>query len=334
MNHDERFMPVINLALIILLLNKGIALLMASIHPLVLVDGSSYLYRAFHALPPLNTSKGQPTGAIKGVINMLRSLQKTYSSSVIVVIFDAKGKTFRDDMFPAYKANRSAMPDDLRPQVEPIHEIVRAMGLPLLAVAGVEADDVIGTLAEQASKQAIPVVVSTGDKDMAQLVNQHVTLVNTMTNTVMDEAGVLEKFGIPAHYIIDYLALMGDKVDNIPGVAGVGEKTALGLIQHLGGVEEIYQQLDQVVNVPVRGAKKLAEKLAANEDEARLSYQLATIKLDVALETTALSLYQGELSSAENIERLHELFSEYEFKTWIKETAAGKHTENQTSSDE
>ena len=327
-------MPVINLALIILLLNKGIAPLMASIQPLVLVDGSSYLYRAFHALPPLNTSKGQPTGAIKGVINMLRSLQKTYSSSVIVVIFDAKGKTFRDDMFPAYKANRSAMPDDLRPQVEPIHEIVRAMGLPLLAVAGVEADDVIGTLAEQASEQAIPVVVSTGDKDMAQLVNQHVTLVNTMTNTVMDEAGVLEKFGIPAHYIIDYLALMGDKVDNIPGVAGVGEKTALGLIQHLGGVEEIYQQLDQVVNVPVRGAKKLAEKLAANEDEARLSYQLATIKLDVALETTALSLYQGELSNAENIERLHELFSEYEFKTWIKETAAGKHTENQTSSDE
>ena len=307
---------------------------MASIHPLVLVDGSSYLYRAFHALPPLNTSKGHPTGAIKGVISMLRSLKKTYSKSVIVVIFDAKGKTFRDDMFPAYKANRSAMPDDLRPQVEPIHEIVRAMGLPLLAVAGVEADDVIGTLAQQATEQAIPVVVSTGDKDMAQLVNQHVTLVNTMTNTVMDEAGVVEKFGIPAHYIIDYLALMGDKVDNIPGVAGVGEKTALGLIKHLGGIDEIYQKLDQVDNVPVRGAKKLAEKLATNEDEARLSYQLATIKCDVALETSALSLYQGELSSAENVERLYELFSEYEFKTWMREAAAVADPTNQPSTDE
>ena len=295
---------------------------MTSTQPLVLVDGSSYLYRAFHALPPLNNSKGQPTGAIKGVINMLRSLQRSYSGSVIVVIFDAKGKTFRDDMFPAYKANRSAMPDDLRPQVEPIHEIVRAMGLPLLAIKGVEADDVIGTLAQQASELAIPVVVSTGDKDMAQLVNRHVTLVNTMTNTVMNEAGVVEKFGIPACYIIDYLALMGDKVDNIPGVAGVGEKTALGLIQTLGGIDEIYQQLDEVVNVPVRGAKKLAEKLALNEQDARLSYQLATIKLDVVLETDAMSLQQGNLSIPEDVERLHELFTEYEFKTWIKQTAS------------
>ena len=299
---------------------KGIASLMASIQPLVLVDGSSYLYRAFHALPPLKNAKGLPTGAIKGVINMLRSLQKTYTDSVIVVIFDAKGKTFRDDMYPAYKANRSAMPEDLRPQVAPIHEIVKAMGLPLLAVAGVEADDVIGTLAHQASEQAIPVVVSTGDKDMAQLVNPHVTLVNTMTNTLMDEAGVVEKFGIPANHIIDYLALMGDKVDNIPGVAGVGEKTALGLIQALGGIDEIYQKLDQVADVPVRGAKKLAEKLVAHEEDARLSYRLATIKLNVALEADALELHQGELSKAQDVERLHELFTEYEFKTWIKET--------------
>ena len=293
---------------------------MAANDPLVLVDGSSYLYRAFHALPPLITSKGMPTGAIKGVINMLRRLQKDYPDSVITVIFDAKGKTFRDEIYTAYKANRAAMPDDLRPQVAPIHQIVEAMGLPLLVVDGVEADDVIGTLAEQATQKSIPVVISTGDKDMAQLVNEHVSLVNTMTELSMDPQGVVDKFGIPAKYIIDYLALMGDKVDNIPGVPGVGEKTALGLIQTLGSIEDIYNKLDQVADVPVRGAKKLAEKLAAHEAEARLSYTLATIKLDVELDVTAETLYNNELSSPPNTERLNELFNEFEFKSWAAQS--------------
>ncbi|MDA8963013.1 DNA polymerase I [Pseudomonadales bacterium] len=293
---------------------------MAANDPLVLVDGSSYLYRAFHALPPLITSKGVPTGAIKGVINMLRRLQKDYPSSVITVIFDAKGKTFRDEIYTDYKANRAAMPDDLRPQVAPIHQIVEAMGLPLLVVDGVEADDVIGTLAEQATQKSIPVVISTGDKDMAQLVNEHVSLVNTMTELSMDPQGVVDKFGIPAKYIIDYLALMGDKVDNIPGVPGVGEKTALGLIQTLGSIDDIYNKLDQVADVPVRGAKKLAEKLAAHEAEARLSYTLATIKLDVELDVTAETLYNSELSSPPNNERLNELYNEYEFKSWAAQS--------------
>ena len=164
--------------------------------PIVLVDGSSYLYRAYHALPPLTNSKGRPTGAVKGVINMLRSLVKSYPGSLIVVIFDAKGKTFRDDIYPQYKANRPPMPDDMRPQVEPIHQIIQARGFPLIVIDGVEADDVIGTYAQEATALEIPVVVSTGDKDMAQLVNDHVTLVNTMTNTVMDPTGVVEKFGI------------------------------------------------------------------------------------------------------------------------------------------
>ncbi|MFQ3228368.1 MAG: DNA polymerase-1, partial [Porticoccaceae bacterium] len=199
--------------------------------PLVLVDGSSYLYRAYHALPPLTNSKGMPTGAVKGVINMMRRLQKDYPQSTLVVVFDAKGKTFRDDMYSEYKANRPPMPDDLRLQIEPIHQIIQAMGLPMLIIDGVEADDVIGTLAVQATLAKQPVVVSTGDKDIAQLVNEYITLVNTMTNTVLDREGVIEKFGIPPELIIDYLALLGDKSDNIPGVPGVGEKTALGLLQ-------------------------------------------------------------------------------------------------------
>lgn len=287
--------------------------------PVVLVDGSSYLYRAFHALPPLNNSKGQPTGAVKGVINMLRSLQKAYPSSPIVVIFDAKGKTFRDDIYPEYKANRPPMPDDLRPQVQPIHDIVKAMGLPLLVIEGVEADDVIGTYAKQATEAGVPVLVSTGDKDMAQLVNQHVTLVNTMTNTVMDEAGVQEKFGIPPSLIIDFLALMGDKVDNIPGVPGVGEKTALGLLQHIGGLDDIYANIDAVAEVPVRGAKKLGDKLLAEKANAELSYELATIKTDCELPLAITDLKNGE---ADN-EALLALFVEQEFKTWVEEIQRG-----------
>jgi len=287
--------------------------------PLVLVDGSSYLYRAFHALPPLTNSKGQATGAVKGVINMLRRMDRDYPGSIVVVIFDAKGKTFRDDIYPEYKAHRPPMPDELRTQIEPIHNIIRAMGLPMLIIDGVEADDVIGTLARQATEQNVDVVVSTGDKDMAQLVTEHVTLVNTMTNTVMDRAGVVDKFGIPAELIIDYLALMGDKVDNIPGVPGVGEKTALGLLQNLGSLDDIYENLEAVRELGFRGAKKMPEKLAEHKDSAYLSYELATIKTDVALEQGPKDFAM----SAEDKNALLELFKDMEFKTWIKDIEEG-----------
>ena len=259
-----------------------------------------------------------PTGAVKGVINMLRRLQKDYPTSPIVVIFDAKGKTFRDDIYAEYKANRPSMPDDMRPQVQPIHDIVRAMGLPLLVIEGVEADDVIGTYCAQAVAAGIEVVVSTGDKDMAQLVNSHVTLVNTMTDLVMDPAGVVEKFGIPASLIIDYLALMGDKVDNIPGVPGVGEKTALGLLQGLGGLDDIYAQLDKVAELSFRGAKTMAAKLLEHKDKAYLSYELATIKLDVDL-PQALSELQNK---APDSTALRSLFEMLEFKSWVAELEA------------
>lgn len=283
--------------------------------PLILVDGSSYLYRAFHALPPLMNSKGKPTGAVKGVINMMRRMDKDYPGSTVVVIFDAKGKTFRDDIYPEYKAQRPPMPDDLRCQIQPIHDIIRAMGLPLLIIDGVEADDVIGTLADQATQQGIDVVISTGDKDMAQLVSEHVTLDNTMTNTKMDIAGVEEKFGIPPNLIIDFLALMGDKVDNIPGVPGVGGKTALGLLQNLGGLDAIYGDLEAVRGLEFRGAKKMPERLAEHKNSAYLSYLLATIKTDVELEFGPADFKHSEVEEAV----LLELFKELEFKTWVKE---------------
>ncbi|WP_028886193.1 DNA polymerase I [Teredinibacter turnerae] len=286
-----------------------------STKPLILVDGSSYLYRAFHALPPLTTSKGQPTGAIKGVVNMLRRLEKDYPESPIAVVFDAKGKTFRDDMYKDYKANRPPMPDDLRSQVEPLHELIRAMGLPLLIVEGVEADDVIGTLAREGTEKGLPVVVSTGDKDMAQLVNEHITLVNTMTDTVMDIDGVKAKFGIPPELIIDYLALMGDKVDNIPGVPGVGEKTALALLQNLGGLNDIYTRLDEIASLSFRGSKSMAKKLEENRDNAYLSYELATIKTDVPLELPIEELKPVPADKA----GLMNWYQELEFKGWIAE---------------
>jgi len=283
--------------------------------PVILVDGSSYLYRAYHALPPLTNSKGQATGAVKGVINMIRRLIKDYPDSPVAVIFDAKGKTFRDDIYPEYKANRPPMPDDLREQIQPIHQIIEAMGLPLIVVDGVEADDVIGTYAAQASKQGRQVVVSTGDKDMAQLVNQHVTLINTMNDTVLDVEGVKEKFGIPPELIIDFLALMGDKVDNIPGVAGVGEKTALALLQGLGGLDDIYRQLEKVPELEFRGAKKMPEKLAAERDKAYLSYTLATIKTDLDLDVAIEDL----ANNAEQKELLLTYFEGLEFKSWVEE---------------
>ncbi|GAB3370256.1 DNA polymerase I [Spongiibacter taiwanensis] len=288
--------------------------------PLVLVDGSSYLYRAFHAMfkADLRNSAGQPTGAVRGVISMLRRLQKDYPDSPIAVVFDAKGKTFRDEMFEQYKAQRPPMPDDLRLQVQPINDIIDAMGLPRLVIDGVEADDVIGTLAAQAGSER-PVIVSTGDKDMAQLVNAHVTLVNTMTETVLDERGVEEKFGLPPRLIIDYLALMGDKVDNIPGVPGVGEKTALALLQGLGSLEEIYANLDKVAELEVRGAKSLGKKLADNREMAELSYKLATIKCDVELELDLAAL----TPTPPDNDKLLALFQEMEFKSWIEELSGG-----------
>ena len=284
--------------------------------PLVLVDGSSYLYRAFHALPPLTTSKGMPTGAVKGVLNMLKSLRRQYPDSLFAVVFDAKGGTFRDEMFAEYKANRPSMPDDLRVQVEPLHASVRALGYPLLCVEGVEADDVIGTLARSSAAAGRPVIISTGDKDMAQLVDGHITLVNTMTGTVLDVPGVHEKFGVGPEHIIDFLALMGDKVDNIPGVPGVGEKTAVGLLTGIGGgLRELYENLDKVPGLAIRGAKTLPAKLEEHRDAAFLSYELATIKIDVPLEVEVDELVCGEPDR----DALLELYTEMEFKSWIDE---------------
>ncbi|WP_434986196.1 DNA polymerase I [Pseudomonas protegens] len=284
--------------------------------PLVLVDGSSYLYRAFHALPPLTTSKGLPTGAVKGVLNMLKSLRKQYPDSPFAVVFDAKGGTFRDDMYAEYKANRPSMPDDMRVQIEPLHASVIALGFPLLCVEGVEADDVIGTLARSSAAADRPVVISTGDKDMAQLVDGHITLVNTMSGSSMDVEGVKEKFGVAPEQIIDYLALMGDSSDNIPGVPGIGPKTASGLLVGVnGGLKELYEQLDIVPTLPIRGAKTLPAKLEEHKEMAFLSYQLATIKVDVPLDVGLDDLHLGEPDR----EKLVELYSLLEFKSWLDE---------------
>ena len=288
-------------------------------NPLVLVDGSSYLYRAFHAFPPLTNSAGEPTGAMYGVLNMLKSLISQVQPSHIAVVFDAKGKTFRDEMFEQYKSHRPPMPDDLRKQIQPLHDIIRALGIPLLVIEGVEADDVIGTLAVAASKANQKVLISTGDKDMAQLVDDNIMLINTMNNTLLDREAVIEKYGIPPELIIDYLALMGDSADNIPGVAGVGEKTALGLLQGIGSMAEIYANLDKVAELPIRGTKKLGDKLLAEKEMADLSYRLATIKTDVALDITPEQLTLG----ASNNDQLTEYFGRYEFKRWLNEVMNG-----------
>ena len=294
---------------------------MASIpeNPLILIDGSSYLYRAFHAYPGTMSNGEIPTNAVYGVVNMLRSMMRQFASERIAVVFDAKGKTFRDDMYPEYKANRPPMPDDLRCQIEPLHNVIRAMGLPLICVPGVEADDVIGTLAHQASQQGMPVLISTGDKDMAQLVDDNITLINTMTNVVMDREGVIEKFGIPPELIIDYLALMGDKVDNIPGVPGVGDKTATALLQGIGGLTKLYENLDDIAPLGFRGSKTMAKKLVDNKENAMLSYELATIKLDVELEETPESLLKAEPSKDELIK----LYGQLTFKSWLNELLEG-----------
>ncbi|MFT2092824.1 DNA polymerase I [Paraglaciecola sp. 2405UD69-4] len=278
--------------------------------PLILVDGSSYLFRAYHVpyLQALSTSYGQPTGAITGVLNMIKSLQKSYPTGNIVVIFDAKGKTFRNDMYPDYKANRPPMPDDLRTQIEPLHRIIEAMGLPLLVIDGVEADDVIGTLAHQASELKIETIISTGDKDMAQLVTPHVRLINTMTNVEMDEAGVIEKFGVRPNQIIDYLALMGDKVDNIPGVNKCGPKTAAKWLNEHSSLEEVIANADKVKG-------KIGEYLREAIEFLPLSYKLATIKLDVKLTQSLNDL--KPLPQKDN--DLIELANKYELKRLLSE---------------
>ena len=289
-------------------------------NPLILVDGSSYLYRAYHAFPPLTNSAGEPTGAMYGVLNMLRSLIMQYQPTHAAVVFDAKGKTFRDELFEHYKSHRPPMPDDLRAQIEPLHEMVKAMGLPLLAVSGVEADDVIGTLAREAEKAGRPVLISTGDKDMAQLVTPGITLINTMTNTILGPDEVVAKYGVPPELIIDFLALMGDSSDNIPGVPGVGEKTAQALLQGLGGLDTLYGEPEKIATLSFRGAKTMATKLADNKEVAYLSYQLATIKTDVELELSAEQLEVQQPAA----EALMEMFRRYEFKRWTADVEAGK----------
>ncbi len=288
-------------------------------NPFILVDGSSYLFRAYHAAPNFTNGDGQPTGAVYGVINMLRSLLKQFETDRVAVIFDAKGKTFRNDMYPEYKANRPPMPDDLRCQIEPLHKLIKAMGLPLISISGVEADDVIGTLASQASKAGIPVLISTGDKDMAQLVDENVTLINTMTNVIMGPEGVEEKFGVPPELIIDYLALMGDTSDNIPGVPGIGDKTARALLQGVGGLDALYANLDDIAPLGFRGSKGMAKKLEENKEGAYLSYELATIKLDVELDQKPEELVKQE----PNVDELIQMFGQMNFKRWLTEMLDG-----------
>ena len=281
-------------------------------NPLVLVDGSSYLFRAFHALPPLTSPGGEPTGALYGVLNMLRKLLDDYRPDRFAVVFDAKGKTFREDLYPEYKANRPPMPDELRAQIEPLHEIVAAMGLPILVIPGVEADDVIGTLAKEAEARGMNVVISTGDKDLAQLVSEHVTLLDTMKNTLTDVAGVESKFGVPPELIVDLLALVGDSVDNIPGIPKVGPKTAAKWLNQHGSLDTLMAAADSV-------GGKVGENLRASLDQLPLSRDLATIRCDVALDLSVNELTPGEPDRG----ALRQLYSRFGFNTWLKQLDEG-----------
>lgn len=283
--------------------------------PLILVDGSSYLYRAFHALPPLVNSKGFPTGAIYGVVNMLRKLIADYDPVTMAVVFDAKGKTFREELYAQYKANRSEMPSELIQQISPLHDLIRALGLPLIMIEGVEADDVIGTLAKQANSKGINVLISTGDKDFAQLVNEQTTLVNTMTSSVLNPQTVEEKFGIPPALIVDYLALVGDTVDNIPGVPQVGPKTATKWLQEYGSLDNIMKQADQIKG-------KVGENLRASFSQLPLAKTLATIKIDVDLN----GLFDDLKRNDPDKDNLIKLFQELEFKNWLNELLANHKT--------
>ncbi len=276
--------------------------------PLILVDGSSYFFRAFHALPPLTNSKGQPTGAIYGVANMIKKLIKDYQPEALAVVFDTKGKTFRDEWYPEYKAHRPPMPQELSSQFQPLIQLLQAMGLPLLIIDGVEADDVIGTLARQATEQCVPVVISTGDKDMAQLVNEHVSLINTMNNSSMDVAGVKDKFGVSPEQIVDYLTLIGDTVDNVPGVTKCGPKTAVKWLTE-------YQTLDNLLHHADDIGGKIGEYLRAAIPQLPLSKKLVTIKTDVDLPLS----FDELIPTTADKQQLIELTRELEFKTWLKE---------------
>ena len=279
---------------------------------LVLVDGSSYLYRAFHALPPLTNSRGEPTGAVLGVLNMLQKLCKEESPDLMAVVFDAPGRTFRDDLFDAYKAQRAPMPDDLRSQLQPLLDCVEAMGLPLLRVEGVEADDVIGTLAKQAAASDIDVLISTGDKDMAQLVNEHITLVNTMTGSRLDRAGVKNKFEVFPEQIVDYLALVGDSSDNIPGVPKVGPKTAAKWLND-------YSTLDQLVANAEKITGKVGENLRSSLKDLELSRKLATLVCDVPLSEKP----EGLVRRDSDREKLIGLYTRLELRTFLSQLTEG-----------
>ena len=291
--------------------------------PIIVVDGSSYLFRAFHAMPPLTNSKGLNTGAVYGVINMLRKLQEEYQPEAMAVVFDAKGKTFRHDLYKEYKANRPPMPDDLREQIEPLHQLVEALGYPMLVVEGVEADDVIGTLAKKASESGRKMLISTGDKDMAQLVTKDVTLINTMNNVIMDEAGVVEKFDVSAKQIIDYLALVGDSVDNIPGVPKVGPKTAAKWLKE-------YDSLDNIIENADKFKGKIGENLRDSLEHLPMSYELATIACDLELEQ---GLDDLKLLPADK-EKLKQLYTDLEFNSWLRQLTEGANNTESTSDSE
>ncbi|WP_417657320.1 DNA polymerase I [Pseudidiomarina aestuarii] len=286
-------------------------------NPFILVDGSSYLFRAFYAPPHLTNSAGEPTGAIYGVVNMLRSLIKKYNPTHMAVVFDAKGPTFRNEIYSDYKGNRPPMPDDLRSQIKPLHAIVKALGLPLLCIEGVEADDVIGTLAQQAGDEGRFTLISTGDKDMAQLVNDHVMLINTMTDTLLDADGVVDKYGIKPEQMIDLLSLMGDSSDNIPGLPKVGEKTALAMLQGMGSIDAMLANPEKIAELNFRGAKTMPEKLKEHADILSMSKELATIKLDVPLDLKPAALIIQE----PNADQLQELYTQCEFRRWLAELA-------------
>src|SRR3990167_4159949 len=288
--------------------------------PLVLVDGSSYFFRAFHALPPLITSRGQPTGAIYGVANMIKRLIKDYEPEQIVTVFDAKEKTFRDEIYPEYKAHRPPTPKDLSSQFEPLMEVLSALGLPILTIPGVEADDVIGTISNLAKNAEKYVIISTGDKDMAQLVNSHISLINTMSNTTMDEHGVFEKFGVKPNQIIDYLTLVGDASDNIPGVTKCGPKTAVKWLTEYATLENLIANADKIPG-------KIGENLRTDIPKLALSKQLVTIKTDVQL---PLGLDDFHLKKI-NQEKLLELAHEFEFQSWVKDLTKTTTATNQTT---
>ena len=275
---------------------------------LLLVDGSSYLYRAFHAMPDLRNRQNEPTGAIQGVLNMLRRLHKEYPADYSACIFDAKGKTFRDDIYPEYKANRASMPDDLRAQVAPLHEAIKAMGWPLIMEEGVEADDVIGALAKQAEREGVRVIISTGDKDIAQLVNEHVTIVNTMSNEVLDIAGVRNKFGLPPERIVDYLILIGDTSDNVPGVEKVGPKTAVKWLTQYGTLENIVANADNITGVVGENLRKALPWLPT-------ARELITIRCDVGIQESLSNLAPRAMDK----NKLAELFEHFDFKSWRRE---------------